>query len=188
MGDLTAGHAPFWNDTHFPELRHDSTCVCPLVNPASRKMTAPLLSELMENALLAKLRDVDRERLAPHMMRADLRAQDVLQRAGDDVVHTWFPCASAAAAFEVWIDHTNPSVEVAIVGSEGAVGGIVSNGNVPAFATCRVQRRLHLLRSWSLRQTRGGSELPSGEGLGDRFARIPHGGDCGILLGSSVAT
>jgi hypothetical protein len=93
----------------------------------------------MENALLAKLMDEDRQRLMPHMMRTDLPAQAVLQRAGEEVVHTWFPCGSATAAFRVWIDETNPAVEVALVGSEGAVGGIVSNGNVPAFATCHVQ-------------------------------------------------
>jgi Crp-like helix-turn-helix domain len=102
-------------------------------------MTAPLQNELMKNALLAKLRDGDRQRLVPHMMRTDLRAQVVLQRAGEDVVHTWFPCGSASAAFRVWIDEKNPAVEVALVGSEGAIGGIVSNGNVPAFATCHVQ-------------------------------------------------
>jgi hypothetical protein len=37
-------------------------------------------------------------------------------------------------------------VEVALVGSEGAVGGIVSNGNVPAFATCHVQASGRFLR------------------------------------------
>jgi hypothetical protein len=59
----------------------------------------------------------DRQRLTPHMMRTDLRAQAVLQRAGEEVVHTWFPCGSATAAFRVWIDETNPAVEVALVGS-----------------------------------------------------------------------
>jgi Crp-like helix-turn-helix domain len=109
-------------------------------------MTAPIPADLVENALLAKLRDDDRQRLAPHMMRLDLQAQSVLQQAGEDVVHTWFPCGSATAAFRVWIDEDNPAVEVAIVGSEGAVGGIVSNGNVPAFATCHVQASGQFLR------------------------------------------
>jgi Crp-like helix-turn-helix domain len=100
----------------------------------------------MENALLAKLKDEDRQRLVPHMMRTDLPAQIILQRAGEDVVHTWFPCGSATAAFRVGIDDANPPVEVALVGSEGAVGGIVSNGNVPAFATCHVQAGGKFLR------------------------------------------
>jgi hypothetical protein len=109
-------------------------------------MTAPLLLELMENALLAKLRDEDRQRLTPHMMRIDLRAYAVLQRAGEDVVDTWFPCGSAMAAFRLWVDDDTPAMEVALVGSEGAVGGIVSNGNVPAFATCHVQAGGRFLR------------------------------------------
>jgi Crp-like helix-turn-helix domain len=109
-------------------------------------MTSPLPPELTENALLAKLKDEDRQRLVPHMMRTDLPAQIILQRAGEDVVHTWFPCGSATAAFRVGIDDANPPVEVALVGSEGAVGGIVSNGNVPAFATCHVQAGGKFLR------------------------------------------
>jgi hypothetical protein len=32
------------------------------------------------------------------------------------------------------------------VGSEGAVGGIVSNGNIPAFATCHVQASGRFIR------------------------------------------
>jgi hypothetical protein len=110
------------------------------------QMTAPLPAELMENALLAKLRDEDRQHLAPHMMRIDMGAFAVLQQAGEDVVNTWFPCGSALAAFRVWIGDNNPAVEVALVGSEGAVGGIVSNGNVPAFATCHVQASGKFLR------------------------------------------
>ncbi len=109
-------------------------------------MTAPRPSDLLENALLAKLRDEDRQRLAPHMMCMDLRAKSVLQRAGEEVVDTWFPCASSMAAFTVWADDASPAVEVALVGREGAVGGIVSNGNVPAFATCRVEAGGRFLR------------------------------------------
>jgi hypothetical protein len=109
-------------------------------------MAAPLSVDLVENALLAKLRDDDRQRLVPHLMCIDLQPKAILQRAGEDVVHTWFPCASATAAFRVWIDDANPAVEVALVGSEGAVGGIVSNGNVPAFATCHVQASGRFLR------------------------------------------
>jgi hypothetical protein len=114
--------------------------------PNAKKMTTPLPAELMENGLLAKLRDEDRQRLAPHMMRIDLWAHAVLQRAGEEVVDTWFPCASAQAAFRVWVEGDTPAMEVALVGNEGAVGGIVSNGNVPAFATCYVQASGKFLR------------------------------------------
>jgi Crp-like helix-turn-helix domain len=109
-------------------------------------MTAPRLDDFVENALLAKLRDQDRQRLAPHATVIDLDAKSILQRAGEDVIHTWFPCRSAMAAFSVWVDDGSPAVEVALVGCEGAVGGIVSNGNVPAFATCQVRAGGRFLR------------------------------------------
>jgi hypothetical protein len=109
-------------------------------------MAIPFIEELAENVLLAKLRDDDRRRLAPHMTMMDFQAKRILQRAGDDVVDTWFPCRSAMAAFSIWIDDDNPAVEVALVGCEGAVGGIVSNGNVPAYATCQVRSGGRFLR------------------------------------------
>jgi hypothetical protein len=109
-------------------------------------MASPFIEDLTSNALLAKLRDDDRRRLAPHMMVLDFEAKHVLQRAGDDVVDTWFPCRSAMAAFSIWVDDDSPAVEVALVGSEGAIGGIVSNGNVPAYATCQVRSGGRFLR------------------------------------------
>jgi hypothetical protein len=109
-------------------------------------MTTPLIQDLAGNALLGKLRDDDRRRLAPHMMVLDFQPKHVLQRAGDEVVDTWFPCGSAMAAFSVWVDDDNPAIEVALVGREGAIGGIVSNGNVPAYATSQVQSGGRFLR------------------------------------------
>jgi Crp-like helix-turn-helix domain len=109
-------------------------------------MVAPLIEDLVDNALLAKLRDEDRQRLAPHMMLLDFQAKHFLQRAGDDVVDTWFPCGSAMGAFSIWVDDDNPAVEVALVGREGAIGGIVSNGNVPAYANCQVRSGGRFLR------------------------------------------
>jgi hypothetical protein len=62
------------------------------------QMAIPRIEDLADNALLAKLRDDDRRRLAPHMTAMDFQAKRILQRAGDDVVDTWFPCRSAMAA------------------------------------------------------------------------------------------
>jgi DNA-binding MarR family transcriptional regulator len=109
-------------------------------------MTAPLEHELEENGLLAKLRDGDRQRLAPHMMKFSLSAGDILQKAGDDVENTWFPCSSSMAAFSIWVDDDNDAVEVGLIGSEGAIGGIVSNGHVPAYATAVVRAPGKFLR------------------------------------------
>jgi len=66
-------------------------------------MAIPRIEDLADNALLAKLRDDDRRRLAPHMTMMEFQGKRILQPAGDDVVGTWFPCRSATAAFSIWI-------------------------------------------------------------------------------------
>lgn len=108
-------------------------------------MSTPTEDDLASNGLLATLNDADRRRLAPHIMVFDLEANETLQDAGDEVLHTWFPCGSAMAAFCIAVDDT-AAVEVALVGSEGAIGGIVSNGHVPAFATAQVRFAGRFLR------------------------------------------
>src|SRR6201992_1980042 len=100
-------------------------------------MSAATTADLKLNALIAKLRDEDFSRLAPHMIAVDLQVADVLQAAGEEVTDTWFPCGAAMAAFCVWVDAVQGAVEVALVGREGAIGGIVSNGRLPSFATAR---------------------------------------------------
>lgn len=102
-------------------------------------MTAPTPDDLSHNGLLATLSDADQKRLAPHMMVFDLKRGHVLQEAGDEVVDTWFPCGPAMAAFCIGTCDNSSAVEVALVGREGAIGGIVSNGHVPAYATAQVR-------------------------------------------------
>jgi CRP-like cAMP-binding protein len=93
---------------------------------------------MLQNALLSVLRDDDRQRLQPHMLLLDLPVHTVLTHAGQDVVDTWFPCGGALAAFCI-AGPEGQGVDVAFVGREGAIGGIVSNGNVPAYATAVVR-------------------------------------------------
>jgi biotin operon repressor len=100
-----------------------------------KQMTSPTAADMAENALLATLRQEDQQKLAPHMMKLELRKNDSLQKAGEEVLDTWFPCGAATASFCVWADDSSPAVEVGMVGREGAVGGIVSNGRVPAFSS-----------------------------------------------------
>lgn len=94
--------------------------------------------DLAGNGLLSILRPEDQERLAPHMSAFDLEADAVLHDAGEDVVHTWFPCHGALAAYMIAADGGDV-VEVALIGREGAVGGIVSNGRLPAYASAHVR-------------------------------------------------
>ncbi|KQW67072.1 Crp/Fnr family transcriptional regulator [Phenylobacterium sp. Root77] len=109
-------------------------------------MSQPKAEDFTANLLLAKLTDADRARLAPHMLAFDLKPLDMLQEAGAEVVDTWFPCNAAMAAFCVGGDRNEESVEVALVGREGAIGGIVSNGSLPAYATAQVRFAGRFLR------------------------------------------
>jgi CRP-like cAMP-binding protein len=109
-------------------------------------MTAPSPADLVANGLLSTLSEADRRLIAPQMMVFDLEAGRSLQRTGDDVVDTWFPCGSAMAAFCISTNDGENNVEVALIGREGAVGGIVSNGQVPAYATAAVRNSGRFLR------------------------------------------
>jgi CRP-like cAMP-binding protein len=106
----------------------------------------PTPREMAGNALLSTLRDNDRNRLVPHMRVLDLRPGDVLQRAGEAVTETWFPCGAALASYTVSTNANDNAVEVALIGREGAVGGIVSNGSLPSYSTAIVRNSGKFLR------------------------------------------
>ncbi len=108
-------------------------------------MTSPTPQQMAQNALLSVLRDEDRRRLQPHMLALDLTAHTTLIHAGEQVTDTWFPCGGALAAFCI-AGPEGRGVDVAFVGREGAVGGIVSNGHVPAYSTAVVRIEGQFLR------------------------------------------
>ncbi|WP_439815449.1 Crp/Fnr family transcriptional regulator [Zavarzinia sp. CC-PAN008] len=97
-----------------------------------------MAADLAGNLLISVLREQDMNRLTPHMRVFEMRGGDILQKAGDVVHDTWFPCGAALAGFCVEMDEGS-QIDVAVVGREGAIGGIVSNGDVPAFATAKVR-------------------------------------------------
>ncbi len=92
-----------------------------------------------DNLLIGRLREDDWQRLLPRMKLHHLGQGDVLQKAGDSVTRTWFPCGTASAGYRVWSDPGTAAVDVVSIGQEGAIGGIVSNGHVPAYATAEVR-------------------------------------------------
>jgi len=114
------------------------------------------VQDFSDNLLLMMLSDADRQKLIPHMMHFDLEALTVLHKAGDNVVNTWFPCGAAMASFQRWVDDDNNAVEIALIGREGAVGGIVSNGNLPAYATAIVRNpgRFFRIKTAALEQVK----------------------------------
>ncbi|MES2034064.1 MAG: Crp/Fnr family transcriptional regulator [Pseudomonadota bacterium] len=90
------------------------------------------------NRLLAALRPADREAIERRLTPMDFKRGDVLHHAGDVVRYAWFPCDRALASFVV-TGEDGTTIETALVGREGAIGGIVSHGRLPAYADARVQ-------------------------------------------------
>ncbi|MEQ1491823.1 MAG: Crp/Fnr family transcriptional regulator [Terricaulis sp.] len=93
---------------------------------------------LAENNLLAHLRPAELEILQPAFVTWKGQVGAVLYEPGQMVEHTYFPCGPSLASFRI-IFANGDSVETALVGREGAVGGIVSQGRLPAFARAVIQ-------------------------------------------------
>jgi hypothetical protein len=85
------------------------------------------------NNLLRVLREPDYALIAPHMSASRHSVGDVIYNPGDavDVVH--FPCGPAMVSFLI-SSEDGRDVETVLIGREGAVGGIVSHGRLPAYS------------------------------------------------------
>lgn len=98
---------------------------------------APMTARLAANNLLAALALDDRAALAPLLTRGELASGSTLYEPGDVIEHCYFPCHSAVAGFYVVMED-GEALETAMVGREGALGGMVSHGRLPAFARASV--------------------------------------------------
>ena len=85
------------------------------------------------NNLLRALRPDDLALLKPHLVPRRATRGTVLHEAGDLVEFAYFPCGSALTSYVVLLS-SGASVETALIGREGAVGGIVSQGHLPAYS------------------------------------------------------
>jgi hypothetical protein len=90
------------------------------------------------NNLLRQLNAADFALLEPFMESADARTDDLLYNPGDDVQTVYFPCGPSLASFLV-ANEDGRDVETILVGREGAVGGIVSQGYLPAYTRITVK-------------------------------------------------
>ena len=90
------------------------------------------------NNLLCVLQEKDAIRLQPYfeVVRADRGT--VFYDPGDHVRFTYFPCGSSLASFSILLPD-GKSAETALIGREGAVGGIISHGRLPAYARASVE-------------------------------------------------
>src|SRR5580692_13091388 len=90
------------------------------------------------NNLLRRLSAGDFALIAPHLAPGQGNANDLLYNAGDDVQIVHFPCGPSLVSFLV-PNEDGRDVETILVGREGAVGGIVSDGNLPAYTRITVK-------------------------------------------------
>jgi len=90
------------------------------------------------NNLLRRLNAADFALLAPHFSLVDAPANDLLYNPGDDVGTVHFPCGPSLASYLV-PNEDGRDVETILVGREGAVGGIVSQGFLPAYTRITVK-------------------------------------------------
>jgi hypothetical protein len=90
------------------------------------------------NNLLRRLSDADYALLTPHLAREDAEAGDVLYGPGDNVETVHFPCGPSLVSFMV-PNEDGRDVETILIGREGAVGGIVSQGYLPAYTRITVK-------------------------------------------------
>lgn len=96
------------------------------------------IDQSYRNNLLNALRESDFQRLRPCLERIQASRGTVFYEPGDEVSHTYFPCGAALASMSILLPD-GKSAETALVGREGAVGGIISHGHVPAYARASVE-------------------------------------------------
>jgi len=89
------------------------------------------------NLLLATFSADIRGHFEPHADIVEFSVGDHVQNRGRDVEWSYFPFGTTMISLVVELDDGR-SVQVASIGREGAVGGIVSCGHAPAFADAQV--------------------------------------------------
>jgi hypothetical protein len=103
--------------------------------PVGRDGTA---DERPFNNLLRRLNAADFALVAPHLTEADTNPNDLLYNPGDDVEIVHFPCGPSLVSYLV-ASEDGRDVETILIGREGAVGGIVSQGHLPAYTRIMVK-------------------------------------------------
>jgi CRP-like cAMP-binding protein len=89
------------------------------------------------NRLLSTFSREARALIEPFGTFAELKAGDIVLNRGDLVRSSLFPIDSTMVSMAVELSGGR-SVEVASIGREGAVGGIISCGQAPAFTSAQV--------------------------------------------------
>lgn len=97
------------------------------------------------NDLLAFLRPADLALIEPRCLEGYMVSGETIYQPGDVVEYCFFPIGSAMCSFFVELEG-GAAVETILVGREGALGGIVSLGMLPAYARASVLHEGRFLR------------------------------------------
>ncbi|MFO1183716.1 MAG: Crp/Fnr family transcriptional regulator [Bauldia sp.] len=90
------------------------------------------------NNLLQRMWPEDFALIAVHLEEDERPAGDLLYNPGDSVEHIYFPCGPSLVSFLV-PNEDGRDVETVLIGREGAAGGIVSAGRLPAYCKLTVK-------------------------------------------------
>ncbi|MBN9584044.1 MAG: Crp/Fnr family transcriptional regulator [Afipia sp.] len=90
------------------------------------------------NNLLRRLNECDYALIEPFLESSTATPDDLLYNPGDDVETVHFPCGPSLVSFLV-ANEDGRDVETILVGREGAVGGIVSQGFLPAYTRITIK-------------------------------------------------
>lgn len=85
------------------------------------------------NHLLSRVSESDFRLLGSYIDVVDLKSGHIIYSPGDAAKFTHFPCGPALVSFVVALEDGS-EVDVALIGNEGAAGGIVSGGRLPVFS------------------------------------------------------
>ncbi|MCJ2034488.1 Crp/Fnr family transcriptional regulator [Methylobacterium sp. J-068] len=123
------------------------------------------------NLLLDGLRPEDRALLDPHLEFALCRRGETLFAVGTSVTTIAFPCDQTVVSLMI-VMRDGRSAETATIGREGAVGGVVSSGFLPASTHAVVQLGGPVLRLDAARLQEAKWRSPALRNLFTRY------GDC----------
>ena len=91
-----------------------------------------------DSNLLAALCDNDFALIEPFLTKESREVGDLLYKPGDNVGQVYFPLGSSLVSYMV-VSDDGREIETVLVGREGAVGGIVSTGFLPAYCLITVK-------------------------------------------------
>jgi hypothetical protein len=98
----------------------------------TRRDAVAEVNDRPSNNLLRRLSRNDFALIEPHLTLIEAEANDLLYNPGANVEIVYFPCGPGLVSYLV-PNEDGRDVETILVGREGAVGGIVSQGFLPAY-------------------------------------------------------